>query len=453
MKAQPPLEFLPPRLNPFVLKVSQLLLPSLMHWQTDITRTEAENVVALADLYRQFQTGKVRFLLAFRHPNPEDPYCLMYLLSRLLPQVAQQQGIALQPPFHAHFIYDRGIPLWAGKFVSWLYPRLGGTPIHRGKSDRQGLRSARNLFANGKLPLMASPEGATNGHNEIVSPLEPGIAQLGFWCVEDLLKAKRSEQVVILPVGIKYYYEKPPWQAIEQLLHQLEADVGIDSNVSANQELYPRLLQLAQQLLSVVEEFYQRFYPHDISTPSTTEAEIPAQVNQNLAARLSILLDTALKVSEEYFELQGKGNVIDRCRRLEQAAWDYIYREDLANESISPVEKGLANRIAAEANLRIWHMRMVEGFVAVTGKYVWEKPSAERFADTLLQMWDTVAKIKGGDHFHRPSLGKRVAKLTIGKPINVSDQWTSYRSQRRQAVLELTHEIQRGLEEMANSNG
>jgi len=38
----------------------------------------------------------------------------------------------------------------------------------------------RDLFANGKLPMTVAPEGATNGHSEIVSPLERGVAQLGF---------------------------------------------------------------------------------------------------------------------------------------------------------------------------------------------------------------------------------------------------------------------------------
>ncbi len=100
----------------------------------------------------------------------------------------RKTGVRLQSPIHAHFMYDRGIPLWAGPFMGWLYSRLGGTPILRGKVDRMGLRSARNLFANGVFPIAAAPEGATNGHTEIVSPLEPGISQLGFWCVEDLKK-------------------------------------------------------------------------------------------------------------------------------------------------------------------------------------------------------------------------------------------------------------------------
>ena len=88
-----------------------------------------------------------------------DPLPLVAVLRGIMPgeipaigAVARAKGIPLQFPVHSHFIYDRGIPLWAGSSVGWLYSRLGGTPIVRGKIDRAGLRSARDLFANSQFP-------------------------------------------------------------------------------------------------------------------------------------------------------------------------------------------------------------------------------------------------------------------------------------------------------------
>jgi hypothetical protein len=147
--------------------------------------------------------------------------------------------------------------------------------------------------------------------------------------------------------------------------------------------------------------------------------------------------------------LQPKGSLIDRCRRLEQAGWDWIYREDIKNiETLSPLEKGLADRIAEEAALRMWHMRLVESFVAVTAKYVVEKNTAERFAETTLLIWDVMTRIKGGDPFKRPQLGKQTVQLTIGEPISVSDRWIDYQTSRRKAVTELTKDLQTALEKM-----
>ena len=475
-QARPPLEFIPPKLNPLVLGATQQLLPFWLQSQTPITQIKAENVELLVDLYRQFQQGKVRFLMAFRHPTVYDPFCMTHLLWRLVPKVAKQKGVSLDYPIHAHFIYDRGIPLWAGSSVGWLYSRLGGTPIHRGKADWTGLRSARNLFANGKLPMAASPEGATNGHSEVISSLEPGISQLGFWCVEDLLKAGRNEQVLIVPVGIQYSYVDAPWQSIEHLLTELEEASGLTVDKKSemtdfNQlpdwafgsgytehylevSLYQRLYHLGEHLLSLMEDFYSRFYHKKLPSSGSKEKYQQHQSltykNEELRARLQNLLNVALEVAEEYFNLPAKGGVIDRCRRLEQAGWNYIFREELKDEQeFSAVERGLANRLAEEANLRMWHMRIVESFVSVTGKYVLEKPTAERFAETTLLLWDTVTRIKGGNSFARPQLGKQEVKLTVGQPISVSERYAVYQESRhsaRQAVADLTQDLQKDME-------
>ncbi|MBW4539511.1 MAG: 1-acyl-sn-glycerol-3-phosphate acyltransferase [Myxacorys chilensis ATA2-1-KO14] len=453
-QVQPPLEFIPPALDRKAVYFLRATVPLWLRFRTPICQVEAKNIEQLAHLYQQFQDGKVRLLLAFRHPSTDDPATMMYLMHHLLPRFAKQNGIRLQKPTHAHFMYDRGIPLWAGAIVGWMYSKLGGTPIHRGKLDRAGLRSARDLFANGQFPLMAAPEGATNGHNEIISPLEPGISQLGFWCAEDLQKAGRSEEVIVIPVGLQYRYITPPWAEIEALLGELEADAGLSRAESDEKKLnerylYHRLYRLAAHLLVEMEEFYRRFYHQPLKTGEN--AKHHKMTNEEFAVRLQELLNAALQVPEEYFNVLPKGTVIDRCRRLEQAAWDCIYREDLTLDKLSPLQRGLADLVAEEAHLRIWHMRIVESFVAVTGQYVFEKPTAERFAEAVLILWDTMTRIKGGNPFHRPKLGKQSALITIGEPISLSDRWNAYKKDRRsakQAVTDLTQDLQDAMETM-----
>ena len=467
---QPSLEFIPPALNPLVLRLTKLLLPALVRSQTAITRIQADNTEVLVELYRDFEAGKTRFIMAFRHPSPQDPFCLAYLLHRLVPQVARQQQILLQRPVHAHFLYDRGIPLWAGARVGWLFSNLGGIPIHRGKVDRLGLRTARNMLINGSYPMAAAPEGATNGHGEIVSPLEPGVAQLGFWGVEDLLKAGRDEQVLIVPISIRYRYVQPPEKPLSKLLSELEADSGwaqageTETRSSTDEAiLYQRLYKLGEHLLSLMEEFYTRFYHQTLSidtnipaieavTAESFEELKTPNSKQDFATRLQALLDAALKVAEQYFNLLPKGSLIERCRRLEQAGWELLSREDIKQvETLYPVERGLADRIAQEASLRMWHMRLVENFVAVTGKYVRSKPTVERFAETTLLMWETIARIKGSSTIRRPRLGKQSVQMIVGEPISVSDRWQTYQASRRSAklaVADLTKDLQTALEGM-----
>jgi 1-acyl-sn-glycerol-3-phosphate acyltransferase len=458
---QPKLEFIPQRFNPFILQIAQWLLPILLRYRTrpwlpaGIVNIEAKNAEVLAELYQQFQAGKIRFLIAFRHPEVDDPLCMFYLLSRIVPRIARQKSISLQYPIQSYFLYDRGMTLWAGKWLGWLFSRLGGFPIRRGKAlDRIALRKARELFVNGQMPIAVAPEGATNGHSGIVSPLEPGVAQLGFWCVEDLVKANRPETVFIVPVGIQYRYVAPPWSKLNWLLSKLEADSGLsvqEIGDNAIGELYQRLLRLGEHLISEMEEFYRRFYHQDIPKDILTNES--TNLNEVLHQRLQRLLDTALKISEQYFGLQSQGTLIDRCRRLEEAGWSYIYREDLPDiNNLPPFKKGLADWVATEADLRMRHMRMVESFVAVTSNYIREKPTVERFAETTLLMFDMISRVRGENKLPgRPRLGWRQAQLTVGEPISVTERWPAYQKDRqgaRQASSQLTQDIKSALENM-----
>ena len=456
-QVQPPLHFIPPAYSPWLLRVIHGMLPLLLRLRLSpwlpagITQIQVTNGEALATLYQQFQQKQLRFLMAFRHVEVDDPLCGLYLLSRAVPQAARQQGIQLRTPLHTHFLYERGMPLWAGTWLGWMLAHLGGVPIRRGRQpDWPGLRQARQTFSQGGWPMTVAPEGATNGHSERVGPLELGTAQLAFWCAEDLAKAGRQEAVYILPINIQYRYRRPAWQNLSRLLTQLETMSGL-AHVSENGTLesvvYHRINRLGEHLLSKMEAFYQRFY-HQKQLQLNTEPK------PNCSTRLQVLLDTALQMGEQYFGMTARGNLAERCRRLEEAGWTYIYRDDLPERStLSPLDRGLADWVAQEASLRMLHMRLVETFVAITDTYLTEKPSFERCAETTLLMFDMLARLRGDKHPRRPRLAARQATLTIGEPISVTERWslcqTSPRAA-RQAVIALTKELQQTLEQMVD---
>ncbi|WP_016950335.1 1-acyl-sn-glycerol-3-phosphate acyltransferase [Anabaena sp. PCC 7108] len=459
---QPPLKFIPQRHNPLIVKIASWFVPFALRVRTrpwlpaGIVNIEAKNAEVLAKLYQEFQAGKIRFLIAFRHPEVEDPLTMLYFLTRIVPKVARQKGIALQYPLHSHFMYERGMTLWAGKWLGWLFSGLGGVPVRRGRRvDRNSIQMARDLFANAKMPIAVAPEGGTNGHSGIVSPLEPGVAQLGFWCVEDLQKANREEKVFIIPIAIKYSYVNPPWEKIDWLLSKLETDSGLPvaeislTGQKKEEILYQRFLRLAEYLISEMEEFYRRFYHRDLPEIITEEKN---PVNEVLITRLHRLMDTALQISEQYFNIQPQGNFIDRCRRLEEAGWNYIYRDDIEDiQSLPPFKRGLADWVAEEADLRMQHMRIAESFVAVTANYIQENPTAERFAETALLMFDMLSRIKDSTLPGRPSLGLKQAMITVGEPIAVSERWENCQDNKqalRKGVSDLTKDLQVMLEEL-----
>jgi 1-acyl-sn-glycerol-3-phosphate acyltransferase len=454
---QPPLKFIPQNFNPVILQIFRWLLPIVLRFRTrpwlpaGIVDIYAENVETLAQLYQQFQGGKIRFLIAFRHPEVEDPLCMLYLLSYILPQVARQKNIKLEEPLHSYFLYDRGMTIWAGNWLGWLFSRVGGVPIRRGRRlDRNAIQTARDLFSNGEMPIAVAPEGGNNGHSEVVSPLEPGVAQLGFWCVEDLHKAQRSESVIIVPVSIQYSYVQPPWSKLNWLLTKLEADSGLEamheSGTHENLEFYAqRICRLGEYFIGEMEEFYRRFYHQDIPKPDES-----AKDNEKLIARLHRLMDTALQVAEDYFGVSAQGNFIDRCRRLEEAGWNYIYRDDIPDiNTLPPFKRGLADWIASEADLRMQHMRLVESFVAVSANYIQEKPTPERLGETALVMFDMLSRIQESTLPGRPRLGLRQAKIIVGEPISVTERWEKCQGDRaamRQGVNQLTRDLEKELQ-------
>ena len=454
MPAAPPLAFLPPRLDPPVLALAQRLLPLALRCGGTITARQVVGGDRLVTAMQAFQEGRSRLLLAFRHPSVSDPLCLAALLWLDLPRLARRQGVRLRPRPHAHFLYDRGIPLWAGAPVGWLLPRLGGSSIQRGKLDSAGLRSARALLLDGRFPFAAAPEGATNGHNEVVSALEPGVAQLAFWTADDLRRAGRAEAMTVVPIGVQYSWSRPIWRELEALLTRLERQAGMRGARAAggtagdSARLYPRLLALAERMLSLMEHFYRESYQKPLP-----DLEHPADPNERLALRLQRLLNAALEVVETSFGLRASGDLTSRCRRLEQAGWDRLYPAGVEANGRCPLQRGLADRLAEETERRLWHMRVVESFVAVSGRYVKEAPSQERFADTLMLLWDTQCRLLGSDPGRRPRLGPRRVRLTIGEPIAVDQRLEAYQHDRRGAVAALTTELQQALEGLIVPSG
>ncbi len=461
-----PLEFIPPRLDQRVLFGARLLLPLWLR-SSGIRGIRVEGIERLQLAMERFQAGQSRLLLAFRHPSLDDPAVMAQLLWGELAR-------SCRPRPHAQFLFDRGIPLWAGAWMGWLLSRLGGCSIQRSKLDLPALRTARALLLDGPHPLAVAPEGATNGHNEAISPLEPGVAQLALWTADDLDRAGRPEATELLPIGLQYRFTQPVWPAIEALLSQLEADGGLPASSDHSldpERLYGRLFRLAELILSRMEGFYRDAYhlPLEKNTtrlPKTTTESLPEPLpdaNDQLGERLNLLMEAVLTLVEHSLGVKAHGGVGERCLRLEQAGWDRLYpapgnHSEVSNKSAvdnrvgvsspagaSALDRGLADRWAEETERKLWHMRLVESFVAVSGRYVKDQPSQERFADTLLILWETMARIKGTNPARRPRLGPRRALVRIGEPLAIAPRLAAYRVDRRAGVTALTAELRSSL--------
>jgi len=446
-RVQPPLKVYPPKPNQFLLKLIRMVTPFWLRGQCGIKQIETRYIDRLVEVTKKFQDGKSRYLLAFRHPTTDDPFAMLYLLAYAVPEQAKTMGIKLTKTPHSSFVYDRGISLWAGEYINWLFPALGGISIFRGKLDRPALNLMRKQITNGKEPLSMAPEGGTNGKSEMIAELEPGIAQIGFWAAEDLQKEGRTEEMLIVPVGIQYEYSAKAWGIIDQTIITIEKECGITKPEITPNTRYQRLYDLGSYLVQWVSDHYKTFYNNYASNPSEiTDTD-------DLATRIENLADRILRVAEMNFGIKSKGTAIDRCRRLEQATWDRIFRNDIKDiAQLSQVERSFADQLALEANYSNWHMKIAESIIGVTSDYVRQHPSPSRYVEVLKLMWSVLYRVTERDpdsvFKETPNFGDRKLIISVAEPLSVSERLPEYQSSRtaaKECTRKLTEEISNSL--------
>lgn len=449
-RVQPPLKIYPPKVNKFILKVIRFLDPFWLRWQCGIKQIETRYVDRLVTVTKRFQENQSRYIIAFRHPTTDDPFGMLYLLAYAVPEQAKEMGIKLQHIPHSAFVYDRGISLWAGDYINSLFPALGGISIFRGKLDRPALNLMRKQITDGDMPLSMAPEGGTNGKSEMIAELEPGVAQIGFWAAEDLQKQGRTEEMLIIPVGIQYEYPSSAWGAIDAAIATIEKECGLSKPPISAETRYQRLYELGSYLVQWVSSYYQTFYRNH----APREQELTD--SDDIATRIDDLTDRILTVAEINLGIKAKGTAIDRCRRLEQAIWDRIFRNDIKDiEQLSEVERSFADQLALEASYSNWHMKIAESIIGITNDYVRQHPSPSRYIEVIKILWSVLNRVTERDpkstFKQAPNFGDRKLYLSVAEPISVSSRLAEYQSSRnaaKECTRKLTEEIAKSLNDL-----
>jgi hypothetical protein len=199
-----------------------------------------------------------------------------------------------------------------------------------------------------------------------------------------------------------------------------------------------------------VSDYYKSFYGNyaKINSENTNR--------DNLAANLEELADRILSVAEMSFGIKAKGSPIDRCRRLEQAGWDRIFRNDIQDiEKLSGVERGFADQLALEASYSNWHMRIAESIIGVTSDYVRQHPSPSRYIEVLKLMWSVLQRVteRNQDSAFKetPHFGDRKLTISVAEPLSVSDRLAEYQSSRaasKECTRKLTEDIHRAMKDL-----
>ncbi len=458
--ARPALRFIPPAEKPLFDPIGPLV-SWLYTRMLRVRRFETHNVDRLVRLYRQLQDGSIRLIVAFRHPGTEDPGVVSHLLCSIVGREARHLGTPLRTAPRMHFLYGRDVPEWGGKYLAWFLPQIGGISVFAGKHNSESINTLRRYMRDKDQPLAMAPEGQVTYHADRVAALEPGTAQLAFWCLEDLRRQGRSEEVVIAPVCTSYHYRDGDWAGLERIVGDMEKECGLPEvaglaiapgrrppprpDAASREKLYRRFLRLARHLVSVAEAFYARFYGARFP---------PAPVEEGTAGlqeRIERLCDAALSTAEGYFGLPSKGDFVTRVFAVRYAGLSWIFREDIEELSrIPPLERVLADRIAAEAWLRLRHMELVDILEYIRTDYLQPDSGIDRFVESVLNLRDVVNRLEGGNISGHRNPFRKTARIIVNEPIAVSPWWGLYKENRRRAVAEVTGALARSFREVAN---
>jgi len=391
------------------------------------------------DAYDDFQRGKKRLLIAFRHAYGDEPQLIAHTLLRTLPREARRLGRPLAEPTHAHFIHGYEVPRWGGPVIRWLLPRMGSVPIHHAKLDSPSLKRIRKLMSDGAYPLALAPEGQTSYASTSVPRLEAGTAHMGLWALADLRAQGRTEGVAILPLSLHYEYGPAAAGPLAELLTRLETHCGLAVSAPPVSRT-ERLGRIARSLLESAENYYDREHRAQYRAATGVAAAALAPPG-SLNARWRRVLDAALRTGEDILGLPADADPVHRVYRIRQAAWDRIFREQAPD---SPLRAALNDRSAGEAWYAMRHMELVDLGYYLDLDGISADDTLSVHIERALNLWDLASRLRGGTFADRPVLAPRDATVVAGQVIDLAPIASRFESDRRRTADAVMAELNAG---------
>ncbi|MEO6246020.1 MAG: 1-acyl-sn-glycerol-3-phosphate acyltransferase [Opitutaceae bacterium] len=183
-----PYRFVPPRGGTFWWRLFRGYLSSYLRRSAGIVGVECRGVERL----RASLDAGHGVMLTPNHCRPCDPMilgALSYEVGRPLHIIAS---------WHV-FMQNR--------LQRFLLPRLGVFSIYREGTDREALKTAMQLTAEARRPLVIFPEGVISRHNDRLNHLMEGTALMARGAAKLRAALNPPGKVVVHPVAIRYLFD------------------------------------------------------------------------------------------------------------------------------------------------------------------------------------------------------------------------------------------------------
>ena len=381
-----PYTFIPPRHSRFWHWIVRKILPRQMRKEYGITAVEC---IGAEKLRASIAAGH-GIMIVGNHCRPCDPMVLDSLAA------------AVRRPFHI-------IASWHVFMTSavqrFLLPRLGGFSVYREGMDRESLKCAVNIVAEGKHPLVIFAEGIITRCNDRLVNFMEGPA----FIARSAAKQRKEGKTVIHPVFIRYFFEGDLRAAVTPVIEEIERRLSWQPQTQL--PLRERIGKVGDALLSLKEMEYF----HAKQTGSFRE-------------RLQRMMDHLLVPLEDHWTAgRHDGDVMARVKRLRSAILPDMVAGDLADTERSARWRHLAD------------VYLVQQLHCYPGDY-FENLTPERILETVERYEEDLTDLA------RPHFPIR-AIITVGDAIEVSAA-----RERSHDSDPVTTEVRRQLEAMLESS-
>lgn len=237
---------------------------------------------------------------------------------------------------------------------TWLLPRLGAFSINREGTDREALRTAVDILAHARRPLVIFPEGVITRTNDRLINLQEGVAFIARSAAKQRAAQSPPGQVVVHPVGLRYRFKGDAEVSLGPVLERLERRLSWQPR--RGEPLFDRIVRLGHALLALKE----------------VEYDGRAREGQ-MEERLSALLQGVLGPLEAEW-LPGRepeADVVQRVKALRKAILPGL-RSDILDE--------------AERNRRwrqLFDLEVAQQMFHFPPDYLGPNPSIDRLVETV----------------------------------------------------------------------
>lgn len=363
-----PYRFVPPKRGTFWWRLLIPGLPRYLDRTTGITSVACRGI----DRLRASLAAGHGIVLAPNHCRICDPLVLGMLSYEL------RRPFYMIASWHA-FMQNR--------VQSFLMPRLGGFSIYREGTDREALKTAVQVIAEAKRPLVIFPEGVVSRHNDKLNHLMEGTALMARGAAKQRAAARPAGKVVVHPVAIRYFFNGDITQSVLPVLREIEH--RLTWRPQEQLSIDDRIAVIGGALLALKEiEYLGTAYSGPIS--------------ERLARLINHLLEP---LEREWVKGRREKEVIGRVKLLRMA-----------------IVPEMASGTLDEAELQRRWRQLADLYLAqqlsfYPPEYLVDDPTPERLLETIERFEEDMTDTA---RVHRPMS----AIVEVGEPIDVSPERT-----------------------------